>query len=109
MTTTTSVRLLARRSVWALSALALVVMLTLAACGGQSAHQGNNGGANTGATTTNTSTAPSSTGGSNNGGSNNAQQAESADQQIQAALQAMDAAQNDANVNYGSQDNPVQP
>jgi hypothetical protein len=99
----TLVHPLARRIAWALAAIALVVMLALAACGtGASQTSGNNNPSTTGTT-------GSGSGRGTGGNSAVTQQAQNADQQIQAALQAMDNAQNDANTDYSSQDNPIQP
>jgi hypothetical protein len=99
MISTTRVR---RRAVWMLATAVLLLALALSACGGgggQNGGAGNNG--DTGSTATQTT---------GNAGFNAAvNQVAGADAQIQAALGALDSAQNDANQDSSSQDNATQP
>lgn len=83
---------------WMLAILVLVLALALGACGGR-VRGGNNGVASN--TTSQQSTNP----GSNASGSD----LSSDDQQIQSAIQSMDSAANDANIDYSSQDNNIVP
>ena len=93
MISTTRVR---RRAVWMLATAVLLLALALSACGGGGRQNGNAG-----------STATQTTG---NPGFNAAvHQVAGADAQIQAALGALDSAQNDANQDSSSQDNEAQP
>jgi hypothetical protein len=106
MRTNTLAHPLARRIAWALAAVALVIMFALAACGTGASQTG---GTNSNPGTTGNTSSPGSGTGAGAGNSAAARQAQSADQQIQAALQAMDNAQTDANVDHSGQDSPVQP
>jgi hypothetical protein len=96
MISTTRMR---RRAVWMLATAVLLLALALSACGGRGGQNGGNG-----------STATQTTGnGGNPGFSAAVNQVAGADAQIQAALGALDSAQNDANQDSSSQDTATQP
>jgi hypothetical protein len=107
MISTTRMR---RRVVWLLATAVLLLALALSACGGpggRNGGEGNSGGNGTGSATTQTT----GNGGNGDNPAFNAavNQVSGADAQIQAALGALDSAQNDANQDSSSQDNVIQP
>jgi hypothetical protein len=89
-----------RRAVMAVALLVLVLALALAACGGRGARRDNGSAANSGVNTT------QQQGGQLSGAASNVV---SADQDIQAAMRQLDAAQSDAGTDLSAQDSPVEP
>ena len=89
-----------RRAVMAVALLVLVLALALSACGGRGARRDNGSVANSGVNTT-----------QQQGGqlSGSASDVVSADQDIQAVMHQLDAAQSDANADLSAQDAPVEP
>lgn len=84
------------RAVWLVATMALLVALALSACGARGHYN--------------------SAGNSGYGGGQTTQQAtqqnvdvQTTDHSVQDAIQSLNAAQNDANQDYSSQDTPVQP
>ena len=90
-----------RASLWTIAALALVLALSLAACGG---NVGRGAQAPTGQTTQQASGASEQ--GSQSSVDSSLQQT---DQQVQSALQGLNSASSDANVNYASQSSDTVP
>lgn len=98
-----------RSSLWMLAVMVLVLALALAACGGRGGvRQGGAGGTGNNVTTTQQGSAATSAASSTSAGAN-ASDIESADQQIQGALQGLDGAQSDANQDFSGQDNESVP
>lgn len=83
-----------RRAVMAVALLILVFALALVACGGRGANRGNSGVVTTGQ------------GGQLSGA---ASDVVSSDQDIQAVIRQLDAAQSDAGTDLSAQDSPVEP
>ena len=101
---------LARRFAWAVAIIGLGLMVVLGGCGARTARQGAGAAAN-GQTTqqttgANTSVSTATTAATS---SSAAQQVLNLDQQTQNDTSTLDNAQNDANVDYSSQDTPTQP
>jgi ABC-type glycerol-3-phosphate transport system substrate-binding protein len=86
-----------RPAFWVLAVAVLVLALALTACGGRGAGSGN------GSTISGYGTNQTTTTGSTGGSSSSASDLQSADQQIQAALQGLDSASRDANTDYSTQ------
>ena len=93
------------RVAWLLSVVVLVAALAFAACGARAPQSGGNGysgtttSQNSGQGTTSTTT----------GQTSSEQAVQSIDQSVQSTMQSLQSAQNDANTDYSSQDNPVVP
>jgi hypothetical protein len=83
------------RGLWLLALAVVVLALVLTACAGRAAR---NGG-----------TAPANSSHSSGAQQSSGQDFSSDDQAIQSLMQQLDSASNDANTDYSSQDNPVQP
>lgn len=93
----------------AVLALTLVLGIMLGGCAAQrngSAGYGTSQRTNSSQTSTTASGSGSQAGGQ---GGTSAQQVQNADQQVQDALNALESAQNDANVDYSSQDTEAMP
>jgi hypothetical protein len=88
-----------RRAVMAVALLILVLALALSACGGRGARRDNGAGASSGVNT------------AQQGGqlAGSAADVVSADQDIQAVMRQLDAAQSDASADLSAQDSPVEP
>lgn len=91
-----------RRAMMAVALLILVLALALSACGGRGARRDNGSAATTG----NASVSTTRQGGQLSGA---ASDIASADQDIQAVMQQLDAAQSDASADLSAQDAPVEP
>lgn len=100
-----------QRAAWAFAASALALTLALGGCGTSRAHNGGSPAIQQtqGASTTGSTTGAST--GATTGSSNSSalQQLQSIDNQNQSDSQQLNSAQNDAGVNYASQENQTQP
>jgi hypothetical protein len=96
-----------RRLAGLLAITVLVLMLALGGCAGRGAQRDN--GAPGGATTTQQQTTGTSQGSQGGGSNGSADQVESLDQQVQDISSSMNGASQDADSDYSSQDNEVQP
>ncbi|HUY77265.1 MAG TPA: hypothetical protein VMV29_10870 [Ktedonobacterales bacterium] len=100
---------LTRRFAWGVAIVGLGLTLVLGGCGARTARQGNGAAVNgqqTQTTGANTSAGTPTTAASS---SSAAQQVLNLDQQTQNDTGTLDNAQNDANIDYSSQDTPTQP
>ncbi|HEV8193828.1 MAG TPA: hypothetical protein VGP82_20435 [Ktedonobacterales bacterium] len=98
-----------RQLVWVLAVTVLVLMLALAGCTGRGAQRDNGG--TTGGTGTTQQTSGGSGQGTQTGGTSSsaAQQVQTLDQQVQGISSPLDSSSQDADSDFSSQDNEVQP